>query len=377
MAQKGLWNLAKEKIMKERGKLPNQEGDAVRESKAMREETSWATGQGKMWQENKKGRRKFVKRMKKKGGEKRKREKEKENQTVRVKWRIDGLLKSLVKGEIWRVVAVFLGGTSWTSMRTCLIVSLLLVRVCVWCLMWLMCLFPLLLWSLSFVRFFRVSPMVKMLCSPFHSPKKRAHCCTSTQEEMRYESPQVKAHPSSRRRMMPPTPLQNSNHTFEEEQGLLGRRSHVECERKNDNCKNETVCGKKLRCESGSWRIGRSAGSRWCLWCWCGIPANPERSKRWKRVRDIWDFQHGWFEWIPGQSVAMGQVQKKMERTIETKFVGLCKWRMVARRSGTAESRMEFDGKKGLCRQWKITWKFAPTWKWTLRFWRACWSQKT
>ena len=30
MAQKGLWNLAEEKIMKERGELPNEEGDAVR-----------------------------------------------------------------------------------------------------------------------------------------------------------------------------------------------------------------------------------------------------------------------------------------------------------------------------------------------------------
>ena len=32
------------------------------------------------------------------------------------------------------------------------------------------------------------------------------------------------------------------------------------------------------------------------------------------------------FEWIPGgQSVTMGQVQKKMERTMETQFVSLCK----------------------------------------------------
>ena len=33
LAQKGLWNLAKEKIMKERGELPNEEGDAVRDIK--------------------------------------------------------------------------------------------------------------------------------------------------------------------------------------------------------------------------------------------------------------------------------------------------------------------------------------------------------
>ena len=43
MAQKGLWNLAKEKTMKERGELPNEEGDIVRESKAMHEEDFWSS----------------------------------------------------------------------------------------------------------------------------------------------------------------------------------------------------------------------------------------------------------------------------------------------------------------------------------------------
>ena len=51
----------------------------------------------------------------------------------------------------------------------------------------------------------------------FSLSKKRALGGSSTQEGMRYESPPVKA-----RRMMPPTPLQNSNDTFEEEQVLLG-----------------------------------------------------------------------------------------------------------------------------------------------------------
>ena len=32
---KGCWNWAKEKIVKERGELPNEEGDVVRECKAM------------------------------------------------------------------------------------------------------------------------------------------------------------------------------------------------------------------------------------------------------------------------------------------------------------------------------------------------------
>ena len=53
----------------------------------------------------------------------------------------------------------------------------------------------------------------------FSSSKKRAHSCTVTQEEMRFESSQVKAPPQSRRRLMPPTPLQNSYSSFEEEEG--------------------------------------------------------------------------------------------------------------------------------------------------------------
>ena len=52
----------------------------------------------------------------------------------------------------------------------------------------------------------------------FSFSKKRAHSWTVTQEEMRFEGSQVKAPPISRRRMMPPTPLQNSYSSFEEEQ---------------------------------------------------------------------------------------------------------------------------------------------------------------
>ena len=47
----------------------------------------------------------------------------------------------------------------------------------------------------------------------------RAHSWTVTQEEMRFEGSQVKALPLSRKRMMPPTPLQHSYSSFEEEQG--------------------------------------------------------------------------------------------------------------------------------------------------------------
>ena len=77
----------------------------------------------------------------------------------------------------------------------------------------------------------------------FSFSQKRSQCCTCTQEEMRYGSPQMKALPLSRRRKMPLTPVQNSNDTFEEEQGACcGGRSDVECKRKN---RNGTVLGKK------------------------------------------------------------------------------------------------------------------------------------
>ena len=62
MAQQGLWNLAKEKIMNERGELPNEVGDAVREYRAMHEENFWS----KM-REVKRRERRELRRRKKKG----------------------------------------------------------------------------------------------------------------------------------------------------------------------------------------------------------------------------------------------------------------------------------------------------------------------
>ena len=54
---------------------------------------------------------------------------------------------------------------------------------------------------------------------PFSLSKKRVHTWTVTQEWMRFEGSQAEAPPLSRRRMMPPTPLQNSYSSFEEEEG--------------------------------------------------------------------------------------------------------------------------------------------------------------
>ena len=53
----------------------------------------------------------------------------------------------------------------------------------------------------------------------FSFSTKRAHSWTVTQEETRSGGSQVVAPPLSRRRMMPPTPLQNSFSSFEEEEG--------------------------------------------------------------------------------------------------------------------------------------------------------------
>ena len=75
----------------------------------------------------------------------------------------------------------------------------------------------------------------------FSFSKKRAHSCTVTQEEKRFEGPQVKARPLSGRRMMPPILLQNSYSSFEEEQGHFD----VECARQNGRCENEAVPGRK------------------------------------------------------------------------------------------------------------------------------------
>ena len=80
----------------------------------------------------------------------------------------------------------------------------------------------LLLQSQSFVMVFSCcSDWEDVLPQSFSFSKKRAQCCTITQEEMRFESPQVKAPPLSRRKLMPPTPLQNSYSSIEEEQWHL------------------------------------------------------------------------------------------------------------------------------------------------------------
>ena len=72
----------------------------------------------------------------------------------------------------------------------------------------------------------------------FSFSTKRAHSWTVTQEEMRFEGSQAKAPPLSGRRMMPPTPLQNSYSPFGEEQG------HFEVEDQTWSARDRTVIAK-------------------------------------------------------------------------------------------------------------------------------------
>ena len=69
----------------------------------------------------------------------------------------------------------------------------------------------------------------------FSFSKKRAHSWTVTQEEMRFEGSQAKAPPQSRRRTIPPTPLQNSYSSSEEEQG------HFEVEDQSWSARDRTI----------------------------------------------------------------------------------------------------------------------------------------
>ena len=51
MTPKGLWNVAKEKMLKDRCALPKEDGDQLREYKAVHEEKFSAVGCVRMWKE--------------------------------------------------------------------------------------------------------------------------------------------------------------------------------------------------------------------------------------------------------------------------------------------------------------------------------------
>ena len=49
MTQKGLWNLAREKRLQDRGALPREEGDVVRECNALHEENFLSSWLREIW----------------------------------------------------------------------------------------------------------------------------------------------------------------------------------------------------------------------------------------------------------------------------------------------------------------------------------------
>ena len=123
MSQKGLWNLAKEKIMKERGELPHEEGDVVKEFRAMHEEDFWSS-----WLRELKKKERQKLRGKNEKRDKRRREGEKEeNETEFAKRRCEGFVSVeafvIFSGDLESCGGLS-GRTFWGSLRTCLIVSL-------------------------------------------------------------------------------------------------------------------------------------------------------------------------------------------------------------------------------------------------------------
>ena len=125
--------------MKEGGELPN-EGDAVREYRAVHEDNFWSSWpreeerkvKRKGWQKPRRMKEKRVKRGKEKRRKKiTKRRQSKEDVRVLFRWRP---LKFSVKGKIWRVVVTCRGEDPLEKLED-LSDCLFLLRVCVWCLM--------------------------------------------------------------------------------------------------------------------------------------------------------------------------------------------------------------------------------------------------
>ena len=93
MAQKGVWNLDREKVLRERGELPKEEGDAVREYKAMHEENFMSSWFGEEVREKEEIMVKVSDEKEEERSEKREREGEKEeDETETVKRRCEGFV---------------------------------------------------------------------------------------------------------------------------------------------------------------------------------------------------------------------------------------------------------------------------------------------
>ena len=211
--------------MKERGEISNEEGDAVREFKDMHEEEFWSN-----WlREDEKSREESkaeAEGKEQEQGEKRKREEEKEeNETGTVKRRCEGCV-SVEAFEIFSQGgdSESCGDLSWVDLLekredffdyepdSCAHVRVVPDVIDV------------LVSPLSVVtELCYVSPCCSdgEIVEPqfFSFSKKRAHWCSDSQVEMRCEGSPVIAPPLSRRRVTPPTLVQNSFSSFGRDHG--------------------------------------------------------------------------------------------------------------------------------------------------------------
>ena len=186
--------------------MPKEEGDIVREYTAMHEEhflSSW-------WKEVRKDKEERVieidQKTKEEVSKKRTREEEKEeNETVIVKRRCVNLVSTEAAGIFSQGEDSESCGNSWGDP---------------WddpCGLWLlMCVCPPPLRWLSVPK---MSPQILignlLNRSPFLSPKSVPTVLVENQEDMSYEGTPVKAPPTSRRMLMPPTPQQSSHSSME------------------------------------------------------------------------------------------------------------------------------------------------------------------
>ena len=180
----------------------------------------------------------------------------------------------------------------------------------------------------------------------FSFSKKRAHGCTDTQEEMRYEGSPVITPPFSRRRMTPPTPVQNSYISVMRDHGR-----HEE-EGRGWNARERTIIARTKQFLERSRSVKVQVEVLEALLGPEDVDVDLRRILKEARdeqgAQDLRNLQLERHELLGGGLVQMGQIQKS---SMETRFVGLCKRWMVASKLGTAsgtdDSRLEPRMKKG------------------------------
>ena len=114
--------------------------------------------------------------------------------------------------------------------------------------------------------FFPVGLIGNLWNQSFCFSKKRAHCCTDSREEMRYEGSTVITSPLFfflKKDDAAYTCAKFVDLLCEGPRKVRRRRKTMECERKNNHREDKTVSG-KFQCEGEGGRTGRIAGTRRC-----------------------------------------------------------------------------------------------------------------